>query len=304
MSKAIEFLKKALGEDIFETLQKTELYKPDTRTVTSLEDIHHGLKLVPRTIMALLIRELVPMQVNDHKDIFLPVTGQMPTLHVEKLGPDVYSGQIIVDNKKIAEFAYRPIPGVALVVMSAFELYSVEEETQYNAEDAIQSNRSREVEIQQFIDERLALHDLINRVVDKKIEQKDAIQALMLAKLTQALQPLPPPVEVKKEIKIEEPKKKELPLKEFLEGRKSKLKKNEFFISLEKNDTVNCHDCGKEIFNSSGFSGCICYGENMNSKVSIKKAENGVRISFGRGWDQENLEMLLEVLRCRRVSEQ
>jgi hypothetical protein len=298
--KAVQFLKKALGEDLLEALQKTELYKPDTRSVTSLEDIHLGLKLVPRTIMAMLVRELIPMQVSEHKDLYLPHSTEA-RIHIQKLGPDVYSGEMFEGVKKVGEFSHRPIPGVALVIMSNYELYDVEQEAQAPVID------HKEQEIQKIIEERLNLYELVNRVVDRKMERKDAIHALMLAKITDALnQPvMPPPPVIQPAPIVQEPAievlpEKKLPLKEFLDSRKMKLGKNEFFFAMEKSDKVHCDDCGKEIFNSSGFSGCICYGENMKSKVSIKKSEHGLKISFGRGWDPENIEMLLELLRGRR----
>jgi hypothetical protein len=81
-------------------------------------------------------------------------------------------------------------------------------------------------------------------------------------------------------------------LAQFLEKRQKK----EFSIQLTKSEAIDCPDCGKAIFNQSGFSGCICYGSDMNKKVLLKKTENGVKISFPRSWDIDNIEMLLEVL--------
>ena len=94
--------------------------------------------------------------------------------------------------------------------------------------------------------------------------------------------------------------KKGSPLNEFLEGRKRKLHKKEYQISLSKNDQVSCPDCGQSIFKNEAYSGCVCMGENMDSKVYITKSEDGVKVRFGKGWDPENIEMLLEVLRGKR----
>jgi hypothetical protein len=65
---------------------------------------------------------------------------------------------------------------------------------------------------------------------------------------------------------------------------------------MTKGEIISCPDCGKEIFSKTGFSGCICYGSDMNKKVFLKKTDNGIKVSFPKSWDIENVEMLLEVL--------
>ena len=56
----------------------------------------------------------------------------------------------------------------------------------------------------------------------------------------------------------------------------------------------------KNIFDGKAFSGCICLGDDMDRKLFIKKTEDGVKVRFSKGWDKENIEMLLEVLRRKR----
>lgn len=82
------------------------------------------------------------------------------------------------------------------------------------------------------------------------------------------------------------------PLKQFLERKKPK----EFNIKMEKSEVVNCPDCQQVIFGETGYSGCVCMGENMDSQIWLKKTETGVKISFSRQWAPENLEMLLKIL--------
>jgi hypothetical protein len=105
----------------------------------------------------------------------------------------------------------------------------------------------------------------------------------------------------KKEQQPEEPKKtkKVSPLGGFLENRKSKNKPKSFSIELAKGEQVNCPDCGGNIFNGELFSGCICLGDDMDKKVFLKKTETGTQVRFSKGWDQENIEMLLEILRIK-----
>lgn len=282
------FLKKTLGDDFFESLQKFELWKPGTRTVLDHEEIKTALQIVPRTVMAMLVKELTPMNVGETKDIPLMVAKDA-ILKVSKHERDVYSGVIEQENKVVVDFKYRSLPGVGLIIMSAFELYDTENLSKptpgqegYTADFGAR--------VQAKIDERLALHDLIGKVVDKKIMEKDAIDKLVLIKLTEAMTPQEP--------EDNTPKKRALPLKEFLESRK--LKKNEYSITMAKGEIVDCPDCHQNIFNGDVFAGCICLGDDMDRKVYIKKTEEGIKVRFGRGWDIENMEMLLEVLRSKR----
>jgi hypothetical protein len=312
-SGADYFLKKTLGEDFFESLTKFELWKPGTRTTVDHEEIKTALMIVPRTVMALLIRELTPMNIGETKEFQLHV-GKTSGAHIKvtKHERDVYSGDILEDSKIVVDFKYRSIPGVGLIIMSAFELYDTEKLSEHH-KDAPSEDISKKV--QHLIDERLALHDLIGKVVDRKIEQRDAIKQLILAKISEGLP-------VKDEPKKEEPKamepdpehfvpvmenpylakstKKESPLKNFLEHAKNKTKPAEFSIQMSKGEHVDCPDCGKNIFDGQLFSGCICLGDDRDKKIYIKKTEEGAKIRFGRGWDPENIEMLLEVLRRKR----
>jgi len=188
--------------------------------------------------------------------------------------------------------------------------------------------------IQRLIDERLMLHDLIGQVVDKKIMHKEAIHQMVLAKLTDAVKLLDEKMDsihsktadigfvhavandlerkisgiaekaAMAEVKAEVAKsiaskaaKKPRPLQTFLEKKKQKV--FNIPLHLTKSESVSCPDCGKEIFNYTGFNGCICYGSDMYKKVVLKKTEQGIKISFPKSWDEENITMLLEVLRKR-----
>lgn len=325
-SKADFFLSKTLGADFVESLQKFELWKPDTRSVTDHNELFQGLRIVPRTIMSLLIKELSPMSVDETKEIRLPVESDS-LMRVTKHGPDTYSGEIIDNNKRLTEFKFRPIPGIGLVIMSCYELYDVDDLTKPDKASEDISDK-----IQRMIDERLALRDLIEKVVDKKMMEREAVHKLFMLRLTESVKEMKEKAKQVQELRdlnekatpqsdpyfqgmtnglevanavvndkepefVEAPKKKGSPLKDFLDKRKDKIKKNEFAIEMTKGETVNCPDCGKNIFNGQLFSGCICLGDDREKKVFVKKTEDGIKIRFGRGWDQENIEMLLEVLR-------
>jgi len=307
MNKNAEiFLKKTLGDDFLESfgdsLSKSEIYKQGTRTITDTNDLFQGLQIVPKALLSLLIQELSPMQIGDNKEIKIP--GKEDTiLVVTKHERDSFSGQIIQNNVKISDFLHRSIPGLGLVLLSILELYNVDD---LNMEPS-SVDHEKESEINRIIDERMNLHSLVNKVVDGKLMHRDAVQQLLMSKLNQLSDEhkkieeehqdiMAPKEEPKSVVIVLAPKKR--PLQEFVENRKKKLDKKEHFIQMEKSETVSCTDCGQSIFSNGTYSGCICYGES-NKKLHIKKSENGYKISFGRGWDAENIEMLLEVLRSR-----
>ena len=327
-SKATYFLDKTLGKDFFESLAKTELWKPGTKSVNDIDDMRIGLKIVPRTVMSFLIRELAPMNVGENKEVKIPVPAANAVLKVTKHERDQYSGEVLEDNKVIVDFKFRSIPGLGLVIMSAFELYNSEE---LHAKPVV--SEDVEQKVQKLIDERMALHDLVEKVVEKKLAHQQATHNLFLMKLTEELHaekekakkiaelrhiqehstPQSDPyfrgmtngIEVansvvnKKEPNfVEAPKKKGSPVKDFLDSRK--LKKGEYAIEMVKSETVRCPDCGNALISGHVFTGCICLGDDRERKVYIKKSEDGIKVRFGRGWDQENIEMLLEVLRRKR----
>jgi hypothetical protein len=255
--------------------------------------------------MGLLIRELVPMEVGETKEIKIPIEKDT-LLRATKHERDSLSGELIQDNKKIAEFLHRSIPGIGLVLLSALELYNLDD---LEKPEVVEENT--QIKIQSLIDERLALHDLIGQVVDKKVMHKEAIHQLVLAKLTEAIKLVDEKARMaeakaeiacinagqaqklaqENEVKL---KKKPSPVQQFLEKRKSK---KEFSIVMAKSETIQCPDCKASIFDKTGFNCCLCYGSDMGRKVFLKKTENGIKVSFPKSWDPENIEMLLEVLK-------
>lgn len=324
------FLKKALGEDFFQSLEKFELYKQGTKTVIDHEEIRTALKIVPRTVLSFLISHLAPMQIGETKEIRIPLQHGQPLLRVTKHEKDVYSGEIEdstekYTDKKVAEFKYRSIPGVGLIVMSTFELYNVDDLTKKPSHEVSQDLSDT---VQKLIDERLAMHDLIGKVVDKKIQERDAIQQLILAKLSANNSAKAPLTDNYQEAKQDLKEKivdaalktvptsedcpiqdvldtvvKGSPLGKFLDKRKKKAlrePKKEYAVGMTKGEQVNCPDCGQNIFKGEVFSGCVCLGDDMSKKIYLTKSETGFKVRFGKGWDPENIEMLLDVMRRKR----
>jgi hypothetical protein len=309
MIQGDKLIKNTLGEGFLESLSKaSELYKLGTNGVLDPEEIRIGLKVVPRIVMSLLISELVPMETGDHKSIPLPF-GENAILNVTKGDRDSYSGNIVSGNKPAYDFMGRSIPGLGIILLSTFELYDMaefEKETKHPVE-------SQDL-VQRLIEERLEQRSLISKVLDNMLSEREAIHKLIMAKLSETLgsqpavmpaQAIVPPMPVAAAAPVDpihvepsdmvkkEKSKKSLPLKAFLERKKPK----EFSVKMEKSETVNCPDCNQVIFGQTGYSGCVCMGSDQNGKIWLKKTEDGIKISFDKSWDVENIELLLEVLR-------
>jgi hypothetical protein len=316
-------LTKILDDEFLQTLAKSaDLYKIGSNSILDPQEIKIGLKVVPRAIMSLLISELTSMELNGHKDIQLPF-GKEAFIRVNKNAADDYTGSVFDDNKRVYDFMNRSIPGLGIILLSTFELYDMEELSGQESGQSVPINvpiDDTDSKVQKLIDERMELHSLVGRVVENKLAEREAIHKLMMDKLSEAFKkhafpvapqanrsetpnsmPLPVgPIEVKaaditKKEDAPEEAKKGSPLKGFLE-RKNKPK--EYFV--QKCESRDCPDCGKNIFNSLGYSGCLCFAENQNSKIFIRKNEKDeLSISFSKHWSPENIEMLLETLRRR-----
>jgi hypothetical protein len=300
-------LKNILDDEFLGTLAKSaDLYKIGTNSVLDPEEIRIGLKVVPRAVMAMLVSELIPMEINSYKDIQLPF-GKVAFIRVNKNAPDDFTGSVYSDNKLVYDFKNRSIPGLGIILLSTFELYDMEE---LNKPHKHEEDIDRKV--QKLIDERMELHSLVNRVVEDKMAQREAVHKIMMNKLNEAMKApvlpainhakmaepaivVPKAIEIKPEdiTKKEAAPKKGSPLKAFIERKK---KPKEYLV--QKCETTDCSDCGQTIFGSGGYSGCICYGENQNSKLFLNKNEKGeLSIRFSRNWSPENIEMLLDALR-------
>lgn len=187
---AYKFLLKTLGEDGLETLEKSNLYKLGVNRVIDIHEIVSGMRIVPRTVLAFLQKELRQMKHGESKNIELPLEKEA-TLRVTKYTSDVYSGDIHRDGQVLAKFLDRSIPGIGLVVMSTFELYDIEELASSNPDQIAFS--FNEKKLQEIIEEKLELMNLITKVVDQKLNQKEAIESLLRLKLTHALESLKKP---------------------------------------------------------------------------------------------------------------
>lgn len=279
------FLKETLGEEGLEELKKFELYKPNSNVVLDHEEIRTGLQIVPRAILAFLQTNLHPMEIGGSKNVKIPV-GTDAMLRVTKKDSDVYVGDIIKEGKKVCLIKNRSIPGIGLSIMTTFEMY-YPEDLEFNINPIDDETSSK---MQRLIDRKIYASSLASDVANDNISQKEAIDQMIKDRLTEMLSE-------QEESESGDRKDVESKLKSFLERKNSK---KGFKIEMKKNESVQCPDCKEMIFKNGAWSGCICFGDGRNSKVYLTKNEDGnVSVRFSKGWDIENIEMLLEILRSK-----
>jgi hypothetical protein len=303
--KQVKFITRILGKDFFEDLKKSELtggiMKLNTNTATDMNEIRISLQIVPRTVLSYLFMHLKPKEVGAIIKLDLPF-AENTQLYLNKMSPDNYSGEIIQKGKEIAKMKYRSLPGVGLILMSTLELYDIDQLNEIKGAVQNKEVEEKESKLQEIINERLYLNNLISNVIEQKLSQRDAIKQLVEARLNQSIEKVNEPVEEAEaeetepeEIDIEIPKDKKGKLREFIEKRESK--KVHILNPLNKSE-IKCPYCAKTLYNGTNIKLCMCYGESRNKEITIQKNENGkIQLKFPKDIDIENIEMLLNMIK-------
>lgn len=294
--KDAKIVKSILGEDIFNELKKSAIYKPESKTALQPEEIRVALEIVPRSVLSFLFANLKYKNNNEVIDLDLPWSLNAK-MHVNKLGADNYSGEIIKDGKTLYDFQHRSLPSIGLILLSVFELYDLDmlNEIKEKPAEPVQNKLD---DLQNLIDERLMLHNLVKDVVDKRISEREAISRLIKEKLTEHITQVSMaemPKEQEKQEFMEENKKSKL--RQFLENREKKRQES---IELDKSEDIKCPDCNTVIHKkeASEIIPCICFGEYARKPIKIlKKADGKVSIKFPKNFDTDNVEMLIETLK-------
>jgi hypothetical protein len=296
--KSLKAIKKMLGNDIVDVLQKNEIYKINTKTVLSPDEMKIGLQIVPKTILRWLTSNLVEMLDGENKKIEIPFHANSYVI-INKHGADNYSGEVYKDHKKVNDFKHRSIPGVGLILLTSFELYEakmLEEMVEHFKRPEDEEVREKQHKLDQIIEQKLMLHKLVESVVEQKMSQRDAIERLIRERI---------------QVKLEEPKEEQMQgqsetiekkskLKQFLE---QKEKKKQETVKLDKSE-IACSDCNSVLYKkeeADKIKLCICYGDQMGKSIKLKKSSDGkVKFIFPKHFDVEDVEMLLEDIKNKK----
>lgn len=154
-----------MGDDLYEALNKA-LLKIPTSSVVDLQEMHSSLKIVPKAIMAFLIKELTPLEDKTNKEIKLPWKDNTFML-INKEGPDIYGGHIREGGKILHEFDLTAIPQLGAHIMSTLELYDADFKDDEKAEEKPEAAEG--VDMQQKVNQ---LEQKINETQIKLLENK------------------------------------------------------------------------------------------------------------------------------------
>jgi len=294
--KDVKIVKSILGKDIFDELKKSAIYKPETKTALQPEEIRVALEIVPRAVLSFLFFNLKHLSANDIADLDIP-WALGAKLHVNKLGADNYSGNITQEGKVKYEFYHRSLPSSVLILLSVFELYDLDKIEDLKKEPS-EPEQQKIDKLQDLIDQRLMMHNMIKDVVDKRISEREAIQKMIQARLHSHFESVQEKPEPKEETPMEDNKKSKL--RQFLDNLEKKRQES---VEMDKSEDSKCPDCKTTIHKkeSEEIIPCICYGEFMAKSIKIMKNVDGtVKIKFPKNFDIENVEMLLEALRAKK----
>lgn len=292
-----KWVEKILGDDFFDNLQKTEIYKERTKTNLDSEEIAIAYKIVPRAVLKFLTDNLKSLAVGQNLALNLLPIGINGQLLVNKLSTDVYSGDITAEGRRVYDYQYRSIPGIGIILLTTFEMYDFKEIEE--KEEKVEVSHEQEFDyfthINEIIEEKLKLNKLISEVVDRKLSEKEALDRLVTSKLAEIfLQPKVEPVmEVKEEFKMEKPS-----IRDFLKRKAEKREQNVHFLKSD----INCPDCGTKLYKKEEevIKGCICYGfgpEEDAREVKICKNEKDINLKFNGDWDKDSINKLVSLIR-------
>ena len=297
------FLDGCLGAGSCELLSKAIHREGFTVNFDQVEQ-YLAMLAVPHTILAWV--NSVCRQLADGGNREFDIPGHGSKLLLNKIANDIYSGQIVEDGKVLHRFSNLTIPQLAGNIMTALEMY----------ED---------------LDAKVSGHKAVMEVIAPLIEKLVAAHAApapvqIVINAAPAAQPAPvvvPSLVQTPPVMKEEPKAAE----ETSESSSSTISKSEPTQHTNMQDEaklsetarkivqkaigtrmtkaemeVRCPDCGGQEFKGEKFVGCICMGDlATEANLKVLKSEDGnFRIEFGRGWDQDNIEMLLEILKRKQ----
>lgn len=143
MEDSKKLVKSIVGNEGYETLEKA-ITKMNTRSIVDINELHASLKIVPKTIMSFLMVYAKAMQPGHNKTVILPWADNCSML-LNKRDQDVYSGHIIKNGRIEHEFDLVSIPQLAAHIMSYFEMYDIEEESEAKEESKESSGLEKKI---------------------------------------------------------------------------------------------------------------------------------------------------------------
>ena len=138
-----KLIKAALGVQVYEILEKS-IVKKDTASVVDIDELASAIKIVPKSVVAFLMKELPSMKEGEAKEVELPFGEKKTTMLVNKKAEDVYKGHFIEGGHIVHEFELCSIPQLAAHMLSHFEMYDETPEQIEHQESESKESSSKE----------------------------------------------------------------------------------------------------------------------------------------------------------------
>lgn len=311
--KNTELVKIILNEEIYESLNKA-LVKLKTNSVVDLEELHAALKTVPKSVIMFLMRELNGIEKDETREIQIPWHPNS-FLNITKQGDDVYKGRLVKDAEVVHNFDLTAIPQLGAHLMSAFELYSGDdEEKSLSSSSSSSSDEDIKRKLYSLEDKINTLFSVLSRQEPQFIKKEKALEKAGI--MPTMPKPGKPGVQDgsqhgishkglirTKAPGIDNKSKPKMAMKDpKLEAAKKQVRQNQLTkipkipttiksenkkLTFKKSELDGrCPDCGKP-----SYPPCACF--RALSKPEIKKTENDkIILSFKDDWDNEAIRTL------------
>jgi len=109
-----------LAGDQYEVLAKA-IYRKELGQLTDPMDLYLPLLALPRSLLSWLVQNVKPITIDESRNLNIP--GSDCILDVRKLTYDLYSGQILRNNKIIHTFDPTSLPALGGHILNVCELY-------------------------------------------------------------------------------------------------------------------------------------------------------------------------------------
>lgn len=177
-------IKSVLGDSLYESLTKA-IVKKDTKSVVDIGEMASALKIVPKSVVAFLMKEAKPMADNEAKKVKLPFAENAEIL-LNKMSEDVYKGHIEEDGKVVHEFDLCSIPQLSAHLLSHFELYDEPVRGEESKEETPKEESKKESS--DMSDRVKALEDKIDQLFMLAVQQKSQPQVIIQTKEASAVE--------------------------------------------------------------------------------------------------------------------
>lgn len=312
-NRAEPLLRGLLGEIGLEALNKA-IVREGPDVVADPQDLYLSLLVVPRSILAWLMSSIRPMEPGDSKEFTVPGTDGAVML-VNKMASDVYKGNIVQGGKEIHKFHGVGLPALAGHLMTVFELYDEVESSvaPMERESSVKLNELITRMVLSNMGQPAAAPTINIHINGDKVSQpqppkseENAEKAEVPAEATSTPPAPPKPPAAPKAPPIPKaPKSPSTPSYSVPAAPAPSMQKAGTFTVSSEEMAARCPDCGEPEFMDGKYRGCPCFLTLGKAITEVTPTKDGkYRIRFGRGWDRENVETLIRILKKRREADE